>query len=144
MTWSCTLFYVSLCLTGNSQCLLSSNIRDTNAGGQLLQALSEKKEEQIFEIIDKVLKQVFGECATMSIYKHLQNRYSLSQSEFSYRIDVFAKGLEDFLSSGAYVIESRILNEIYSSYGSENSVNFNVMFEEPDFANQVRTATQNV
>src|SRR4030065_2013958 len=56
-------------------------------------------------------------------------------------IDVFAKGIEDFLSSGAYVIESRILNEIYSSYGSENSVNFNVaMFEEPDFANQVRTA----
>lgn len=103
--------------------------------------LSEKKEDKISKIIDDVLKQIFGEPATILIYKYLQNRYSLSQSEFSCRIDVFAKGLEDFLSSGAYVIESKILSEIYSSYGSENSPNFGVaMFEEPDFANQVRTA----
>ena len=110
-----------------------------------METLAEKKEDKISTIIDSVLKQVFGEPATISIYKHLQSRYSLSQSEFSARIDVFAKGLEDFLSSGAYVIENRILNEIYSSYGSENSVNFNVaLFEEPDFANQVRTAIQSV
>ena len=110
-----------------------------------METLSEKKEDKISTIIDSVLKQIFGEPATISIYKHLQSRYSLSQSEFSARIDVFAKGLEDFLSSGAYVIENRILSEIYSSYGSENKVSFNVaMFEEPDFANQVRTATQNV
>src|SRR3989337_1449564 len=110
-----------------------------------METLSEKKEDKISTIIDSVLKQIFGEPATISIYKNLQNRYSLSQSEFSYRIDVFAKGLEDFLSSGAYPIENRILNEIYSLYGSENSVNFSVaMFEEFDFANQVRTATQNV
>jgi hypothetical protein len=107
--------------------------------------LFEKKEDKISKIIDDVLKQVFGEPATILIYKHLQSRYSLSQSEFSTRIDVFAKGLEDFLGSGAYVIENRILNEIYSSYGSENSVNFNVaLFEEPDFANQVKTVIQSV
>ena len=106
---------------------------------------SEKKEDKISTIIDSVLKQIFGEPATTLIYKHLQNRYSLSQSEFSSRIDVFAKGLEDFLSSGAYVIESKILNEIYSSYGSENNANFGIaMFDEPDFANQVRVAIQNV
>jgi len=138
------LFYVSLCLTVNPQYLLSSNTHDTSVG-ENVETLSEKKEDKISTIIDSVLKQVFGEPATISIYKHLQSRYSLSQSEFSARIDVFAKGLEDFLSSGAYVIENRILNEIYSSYGSENSVNFNVaLFEEPDFANQVRTVIQNV
>src|SRR3990172_5694702 len=138
------LFCVSLCLISSSQCLLSSNTRDTSVE-VTLETLSEKKEDKISGIIDSVLKQVFGEPATVFIYKHLQSRYSLSQSEFSARIDVFAKGLEDFLSSGAYVIENRILSEIYSSYGSENRVSFNVaMFEEPDFANQVRTATQNV
>ena len=105
---------------------------------------SGKKEDKIFGIIDTVLKQVFGEPATILIYKYLQNRYSLSQNEFSSKIDVFAKGLEDFLSSGAYVIESKILSEIYSSYGSENSANFGIaMFDEPDFANQVRVAIQN-
>ena len=110
-----------------------------------METLPEKKEDKISTIIDSVLKQVFGEPATTLIYKHLQSRYSLSQSEFSARIDVFAKGLEDFLSSGAYPIENRILNEICSFYGSENSFNLNVaVFEEPDFANQVRTATQNV
>src|SRR3990170_8004358 len=93
--------------------------------GEHVETLAEKKEDKISTIIDSVLKQIFGEPATTSIYKHLQNRYSLSQSEFSARIDVFARGLEDFLSSGAYVIESKILNEIYSSYGSENSINFN-------------------
>jgi len=110
-----------------------------------VETLSEKKEDKISKIIDSVLKQVFGEHATISIYKYLQNRYSLNQSEFSTRIDIFAKGLEDFLSSGAYLVENRILNQIYSFYGSENSVNFSVaMFEEFDFANQVRTAIQNV
>ena len=138
------LFCVSLCLISSSQCLLSSNTRDTSVE-VTLETLSEKKEDKIYEIIDSVLKQVFGEPATILIYKHLQSRYSLSQSEFSSRIDVFAKGLEDFLSSGAYVIESKILNEIYSSYGSENTANFGVaMFDEPDFANQVRVAIQNV
>ena len=110
-----------------------------------METLSGKKEDKISGIIDSVLKQVFGEPATILIYKHLQNRYSLSQSEFSARIDVFARGLEDFLSSGAYLVENRILNQIYSFYDSENSVNFSVaMFEEFDFANQVRTAIQNV
>ena len=110
-----------------------------------METLSGKKEDKISGIIDNVLKQVFGEPATILIYRHLQNRYSLGQSEFSTRIDVFAKGLEAFLSSGAYLVENRILNQIYSFYGSENSVNFSVaIFEELDFANQVRTATQNV
>jgi hypothetical protein len=113
--------------------------------GEHVEALSGKKEDKISGIIDSVLTKVFGEPATILIYKHLQSRYSLSQSEFSARIDVFAKGLEDFLSSGAYPIENRILNEIYSFYGSENSASFSVaMFEEFGFANQVRTAIQNV
>ncbi|UCF44902.1 MAG: hypothetical protein JSW44_03820 [Candidatus Bathyarchaeota archaeon] len=68
----------------------------------------QKKEGKIFKIIDKVLKQVFGEEAPLFIYKYLQQEYSLRQSDFSEKIDVFVTVLEDCPSSGAFAIE-RIL-----------------------------------
>jgi hypothetical protein len=40
---------------------------------------------------DKVLKQVFGEEAILFTYKYLEQLYSLNQSDFSKRIDVFVK-----------------------------------------------------
>jgi hypothetical protein len=107
-----------------------------------MEAPPRKKEDKIFEIIDRVLKQVFGEEATLLIYKHLERHYSLSQSEFSEKIDVFAKGLEDFLSSGAYIVESKILNDIYSSYGSLPRARRERALEEYDFASQIRIAIQ--
>ena len=70
---------------------------------------SNKKDEKIFKIIDRVLTQVFGEEATRLIYRHLENNYSLKRDEIAEKIDVFAKGLEDFLRSGAYVIERKFL-----------------------------------
>ncbi|MBT0160632.1 hypothetical protein G4O51_11700 [Candidatus Bathyarchaeota archaeon A05DMB-2] len=77
-----------------------------------------KKEDAVLKIIDNVLKQVFGKEATHFIYKYLEHNYSLRQSEFSDKIEVFAKGLEDCLSSGAFIVESKILDNIYSHYGA--------------------------
>ncbi|MEM2972091.1 MAG: hypothetical protein QW270_06705, partial [Candidatus Bathyarchaeia archaeon] len=76
-----------------------------------------KKENKISKIIDKVLKQVFGEEAALMIYRYLEATYSLKQDEIAEKIDVFAKGLEEFLRSGAYVVEKKILEDIYSTYG---------------------------
>lgn len=76
-----------------------------------------KKENKISEIIDKVLKQVFGKEATLLIYKYLEVKHSLKQDEIAEKIDVFAKGLEEFLRSGAYVIEKKILEDVYATYG---------------------------
>jgi len=67
------------------------------------------KEDKISKIIDRVLKQVFGEEATQLIYKYLESKYSLRRDEISEKIDLFARGLEEFLSTGAHVIEKRIL-----------------------------------
>ncbi len=57
------------------------------------------------------------------------------------RIDAFAKGMEEFLSSGAYMVESKILDTIYSSgdacRGAESD-----SFAERDFASQIRLAMQ--
>jgi hypothetical protein len=96
------------------------------------------KEDKISKIIDRVLKQIFGEEATHLIYKYLENRYSLKQGEISDRIDVFAKGLEEFLSTGAQVIEKRILEDIYSSYGLLRKIELERTYAEHDFANQVK------
>ncbi len=101
-----------------------------------------REEDKIFKIIDKVLKQVFGEEATLFIYKYLEQHYSLRQSDFSKKIDVFAKGLEDCLSSGACTIESQILENISSVYGSFDPIRYERKPERYDFANQMKIAMQ--
>lgn len=93
-------------------------------------------------VLDRVLKQVFGEEATFLIYKGLERRYSLSQSEFSEKIDVFAKGLEEFLRSGAHVVESKILYDIYSSYDVMRRAELERMSGECGFASQIKIAMQ--
>lgn len=104
--------------------------------------MSRKKEDRVFEIIDSVLKQVFGDEATLLMYKYLERRYSLSQSEFSEKIEVFAKGIEEFLSSGAYAVESKILDNIYSSHDALRRAKDESSFEERDFASQIKIAMQ--
>ena len=99
-----------------------------------------RKNDKIFQIIDKVLKHVFGEEATLFIYKYLEQNYSLRQSDFSKKIDVFAKGLEDCLSSGAFAIESKILDDISAIYGSFNKLDDERKPERFDFASQMKIA----
>jgi len=135
------LFFVFLCLTVQRQHLLNRNRYDTTAVTQL-NTLFRKKEDKIFKIIDKVLKQVFGEEATLFIYKYLEQHYSLRQSEFSEKIDIFAKGLEECLSSGAFAIESKILEDISSIYGSFSEVKFERKPERYDFASQMKIAVR--
>jgi hypothetical protein len=97
-----------------------------------------RKEDRIFKIIDKVLNQVFGGEATRLIYVHLEKNYCLKQGEIPEKIDVFAKGLEEFLRSGAYVIERKILEDIYSSYGLLRRLELERAQEEYDFVSQVK------
>jgi hypothetical protein len=101
-----------------------------------------EKDDRIFKIIDKVLKQVFGEEATLFIYKYLEQYYSLHQSDFSKKIDVFAKGLEDCLSSGAFAVESKILDDLSAVYGSFSKIEYEMKPERYDFANQMKIAIQ--
>jgi hypothetical protein len=98
------------------------------------------KEDKISKIINNVLKQVFGEKATHLIYRYMEKRYSIKQNEVSEKLDLFAKGLEEFLSSGAIVIERRILEDIYSNYGL--LCRLERTQDESDFVNQVRLLMQ--
>jgi hypothetical protein len=95
-------------------------------------------ENKISQITDRVLKQVFGEEAAHLIYGYIENRYSLKQDEIAEKIDLFAKGLEDFLSTGAYVIERKILEDIYSSYGLLRRLELEKTQDDCDFVSQVK------
>jgi hypothetical protein len=107
-----------------------------------LETPNKRKESAISRIIDTVLKQVFGNEATLFMYNYLEQHYSLRKDEFSEKIDVFAKGLEDCLSSGAFVVESKILDRIYTKYGMLPEMDFERIPEEYDFASQIKLAMQ--
>lgn len=105
--------------------------------------MENKKINKISKIIDRVLKQVFGEEATLLIYKYLEANYNVKREEIAEKIDVFAKGLENFLSTGAYVVERKILEDIYSSYGLLRRIELERINEEHDFASHVKLLMRN-
>jgi len=104
--------------------------------------VSSEGENKISKIVDRVLNQVFGEEATRLIYRYLESNYSVKQREIAEKIDVFAKGLEEFLSSGAQVVERKILEDMYSSYGLLRRLELERMEEEQDFVGQIRLLRQ--
>ena len=67
-------------------------------------------DEKLVNIVDKVLKQIFGENATLIIYKYLEEKCSLKRGEIPSKPEVFAEGLEMYLNSGASVVARMILN----------------------------------
>jgi hypothetical protein len=99
---------------------------------------TDKIDDKISKIIDKVLNQVFGKEATLLIYRHLEHNYHLKRNEMGRKIEVFAQGLEDFLRSGAYVIERRILEDIHSSYGLIRRLELEKVDCEDDFVSQMK------
>ncbi len=108
-----------------------------------MSALAKQKHEhydKVSQAIDTVLRKIFGDEATLLIYKYLENRYSLRQDEIVEKIDVFAEGLEEFLMSGAHIIEMKILEDVYSSYGLTRRPEF----EKPkhDFVGQMKMLMQ--
>ncbi|MGB9740741.1 MAG: hypothetical protein ACP5IM_05180 [Candidatus Bathyarchaeia archaeon] len=105
--------------------------------------MENKKMNKISKIVDHVLRQIFGEEATLLIYKYLETNYNVKQNEIAEKIEVFAKGLENFLSSGAYAIERKILEDIYSSYGLLRRLELEEVHEEYDFASHVKLLLQN-
>ena len=101
-------------------------------------------DDKVAKAIDKVLRKIFGNEATGFIYKYLESRYSLSQDEIVEKIDVFAEGLEEFLTSGAHIIEMKILEDIYSSYGLSARARrqFEGRRNQHDFVDQMKLLMQ--
>jgi len=76
-------------------------------------------DKAFLKTVDDVLTQIFGQAAALIIYHHLEKNTSLTPEEFPKKLDIFIRGLESFLDSGALVVEGIILKHLYSSYGLE-------------------------
>ncbi|XHH07978.1 MAG: hypothetical protein ACFCUE_10420 [Candidatus Bathyarchaeia archaeon] len=77
-----------------------------------MEVLNRQMGDSINKIIDNVLTEVFGEKGAFYIYKYLENNYQLEPKQFSSQLELFSKGLEDCLSSGAIPVQTRILHTI--------------------------------
>ena len=77
----------------------------------------DKLNKLLLNAVDDELKQIFGEAATSIIYNHLEINYSLKREEIPEKLEVFIRGLEEFLSSGAHVVEKMVLKKVYLSFG---------------------------
>jgi len=130
---------VYVCSTDLRQALLSRNTHDISVGKRMETITTQKHtaQDKISEIVDRVLTQIFGKEATLLIYKYLENNHAIRKNEISEKIDLFAQGLEEFLNSGALVIEKRILDDIYSSCAPPRKLELARTCED-DFARQVR------
>lgn len=91
-----------------------------------------KFEELLIKSVDDSLKDTFGEIAADVIYKHLEKKHSLKQEEIPKKLEVFVEGLEEFLSSGATVIEGMVLKKLCSNLGIEG-----LRKRRPDFVDCV-------
>ncbi len=78
--------------------------------------------KSLIEAVDRELKRIFGEVATLVIYGYLESNLSLKQEEIPEKIEVFVKGLNSFLNSGARVVERIILENLYAIFGFEYKV----------------------
>lgn len=93
-------------------------------------------ERSLVRTIDMQLEQIFGEKGKSVIYSYLQSALSLRQEEIPKRLDVFAEGLDKFLSSGAKVVEKVILDELYSDYGQD--FQFKQGYDFADYIKELR------
>lgn len=98
------------------------------------------KNEAVEKVIDKVLTQVFGKEATTLIYGHLERNYAVKRSEIGENIELFARGLEDFLRSGAHIIERKILEDVSS--GQIHRFELDNVDDDVDFVTQMRLLMQ--
>jgi ribosomal protein L5 len=96
------------------------------------------KDDKITKIIDRVLTQIFGKEASSLIYKHLERNYSVRRNEVGEKLELFAEGLETFLKSGAYVIERKILDDIWSSYDEVRRLQVEKPRREGSFVSELK------
>jgi len=86
--------------------------------------------EKLIRIIDKVLKESFGESGLL-IYTYLESQ-SVKREEIPEQLEAFANSLKKF-SAGGSVVETMILRDLYSSFG----LKFEQTSDGHSFTNQV-------
>ncbi|UCG36214.1 MAG: hypothetical protein JSV64_06255 [Candidatus Bathyarchaeota archaeon] len=95
---------------------------------------SRKYETMLNRAVEKALNRVFGSQAADVIYDHLESNYSIRKDEIAGKLESFSQAMQDYLNSGAVVVEKEILESFYSGLGLFQRVglegNGNVEFVE--------------
>jgi len=78
---------------------------------------ADKYEEMLNKAVDKALNRVFGATAANIIYTHLENNYSIKKDEIAEKLETFSQAMQEYLNSGAAVVEKEILESFYSGLG---------------------------
>jgi len=86
----------------------------------------------LLKTIDNSLKEVFTENVASTIYAYLKSSYALDQEQIPEKLDLFQDGLHNFLSTGAYVVENVILENLYSDLQIRRQLG-----NERDFKNSI-------
>ena len=68
----------------------------------------EEQIEKLNQFIDRQLNQIFGPIAVQIIYSHLECNHSISRYEIGQNLDSFKEALQEYLGSGAFLIEKLI------------------------------------
>ena len=97
----------------------------------------QKCENKASKAIDNVLRKIFGDKATLIIYEYLEKKHSIRQDEIVEKMDVFVDALEELLSSGAYVVKQKILENLYSNQGIIHKPEFERIDSKLSFVSQM-------
>ncbi|MFP3984887.1 MAG: hypothetical protein ACLFU9_02830 [Candidatus Bathyarchaeia archaeon] len=81
----------------------------------------ERYEEVLNEAVDKALNNFFGCTATNIIYKYLENSYSIKKNEIARKFGSFREAMQEYLNSGAAVVENEIQESFHSDINVSNS-----------------------
>jgi wobble nucleotide-excising tRNase len=76
--------------------------------------VKENFDKLLLKIIDENLKHIFGEAATSLIYNHLERNHSLKREEIPEKLEDFIRALEEFLGSGAQVVQKITMQKLSS------------------------------
>lgn len=74
-------------------------------------------EEMLNKAVDKTLNRVFGTTATNVIYTYLEQNYSIRKNEIAENLESFSQAMQEYLNSGATVVQKEILESFYSGLG---------------------------
>lgn len=104
---------------------------------------SPKNENKASKAIDDVLRKIFGDKATLIIYEYIEKNHSIRQDEIAKKIDNFIDALRELLSSGAYPVEQKILENLYSSYGIIHKPEIESLETKWTFVSQMKFFSKN-
>lgn len=75
--------------------------------------------ELVLECIDEGMREIFGEMGARLILDYLNREGWLRRPQIAERLEVFKRGLTEFLGSGAAVVEHAVLKILYSRLGEQ-------------------------